>query len=133
MKATLYLDYRQGADFVVFYFNITIDKANNMIYYKLIRRLFMHTEHLKEKITITLSPHLLKAVDRWCRAVKLKSRSAAIERLVEQSVEEQERRRLEAETEAYYLSLSEKEKEEDKKWTRHSSQQAAQRFERDEA
>ena len=83
----------------------------------------------KEKVTLTLSPRFLKEVDRWSKEEKIKSRSAAIERLIEQWLLEKERKRLEAETEAYYLSLTPAEKEEDKEWVSLSSDQADHRFE----
>ena len=85
---------------------------------------------VKEKVTLTLNPRFLREVDRWSRAEKIKSRSAAIEKLIEQWLEERERKRLEAETESYYLSLSAAEKAEDKEWASLSTQQATQRFEK---
>lgn len=84
----------------------------------------------KEKITVTLNPRLIKEVDRWSKVTKIKSRSAAIEKLIEEWMAEREKRRLEEETEAYYLSLSKHEKAEDKNWSALSSDQAIRRFEK---
>jgi metal-responsive CopG/Arc/MetJ family transcriptional regulator len=36
----------------------------------------------KEKVTLTLNPRFLKEVDRWSKEEKIKSRSAAIEKLI---------------------------------------------------
>lgn len=90
-----------------------------------------HIKASKEKVTLTLSPRVLKAVDRWCREVRLRSRSAAIEHLLEQSIAEKERLRMESETEAYYLSLTSGEKSEDSEWAQISSSQAVRRFEKE--
>lgn len=84
----------------------------------------------KEKITVTLNPRLIKEVDRWSKEEKIGSRSAAIEKLIEAWIGEREKRSLERETEAYYLSLSQAEKEEDHEWTSLSSDQAIQRYEK---
>lgn len=86
---------------------------------------------VKEKVTITLRPKVLRAVDRWCRAARLRSRSAAIEDLLEQSIVEKERQRLEAEMEAYYRSLTPSEKGEDLDWVQISSSEAIRRFEKE--
>lgn len=82
----------------------------------------------KEKVTVTLSPKVLRAVDHWCKEMRIKSRSAALEHLVEKSIQEEERRHLEAATEAYYRSLSSDEREEDKSWAKSSSDQAIRRL-----
>ncbi len=90
-----------------------------------------HEKHFnKEKVTLTLSPRFLKEVDRWSKEEKIKSRSAAIEKLIEQWILERGRKRLEAETEAYYLSLTSAEKSEDKEWASLSSNQAIHRSEK---
>jgi metal-responsive CopG/Arc/MetJ family transcriptional regulator len=86
-----------------------------------------HDKITKEKVTVTLSPKVLRAVDRWCKEMRIKSRSAALEQLVEKSIQEEERRHLEAATEAYYRSLSSGEREEDKSWAKSSSDQAMRR------
>jgi metal-responsive CopG/Arc/MetJ family transcriptional regulator len=85
---------------------------------------------VKEKVTITLKPHLIKEVDRWSKKEKIGSRSAAIERLIEQWIAAGMKSRLDAETEAYYLSLSENEKKEDKEWVSFSSNQALHQFQK---
>lgn len=83
---------------------------------------------IKEKVTLTLNPRLLKEVDRWSKQIKMKSRSAAIAKLIEQWILEKNKKCLEAQTEAYYLSLSEAEKKEDKDWTEFSSHQTLRRL-----
>ena len=85
----------------------------------------------KEKVTVTLNPRLIRAIDRWCRKAHLRSRSAAIEHLVERSIDEDEKSGLESATEAYYLSLSSEERREDRSWTKLSSNQALRRSEKD--
>ena len=86
----------------------------------------------KEKVTVTLSPRVLREVDRWCKGVRFRSRSAAIEHLVEQSIRADEDRRLEAATEAYYRSLTPVERQEDRNWVKSSSRQAIRRFSKKE-
>ncbi len=81
----------------------------------------------KEKVTLTLSPYFLKEVDRWSEEEKIKSRSAAIERLIEEWLIERKKKSLEAETEAYYLSMSQTEREEDQAWVKLSTSQALKR------
>lgn len=85
---------------------------------------------VKEKITVTLNPRLIKEVDRWSKAEKIRSRSSALERLIEEWLEERERTRLEKETEAYYLSLTPAEQTETKEWAAFSSDQSIVRFEK---
>ena len=82
----------------------------------------------KEKITVTLSPRIIQKLDQWCEGMRMKSRSAAIEKVMEAWIELDERQRLEKETEAYYLSMSDQEKKEDKAWAKLSSLQAIYRF-----
>lgn len=82
----------------------------------------------KEKVTITLNPLLLKEVDLWSKEEKISSRSAALEKLIEEWILERQKKQVEQDTEAYYLSLSETEKEEDKNWAKLSSKQITQRY-----
>lgn len=82
----------------------------------------------KEKVTLTLNPTLLKEVDRWSKEEKIKSRSAAIEKLIIQWKLAREKKRLEKETEAYYLSLTKAEKEENKEWVEFTGRQAMGRW-----
>ncbi len=87
---------------------------------------------VKEKVTVTLSPQVIRKIDRWCEEMKVNSRSAAVEHFLQISISSDEERRLEAATEAYYRSLSDKEKKEDRDWARPSSRQAVHRLILDE-
>lgn len=86
---------------------------------------------VKEKVTVTLSPQVIRRIDRWCDEMKVNSRSAAIEHFLQKSMLSDEERRLEAATEAYYRSLSDQETQEDRKWAKQSSRLAVPRYERE--
>jgi metal-responsive CopG/Arc/MetJ family transcriptional regulator len=88
------------------------------------------SKELKEKITISIHPQLLEALDHCGKEKNLRSRSAIVEHFLLKSIANENKQRLEAETEAYYQSLTEKEKKEDRSWAKTYSHQAVDRFER---
>ncbi|MBI2336947.1 MAG: ribbon-helix-helix protein, CopG family [Deltaproteobacteria bacterium] len=82
----------------------------------------------KEKVTLTLDSAVLNKIDRWSKKLDTRSRSAAIEQLLIESLADREKRLLEEETKNYYLTCSEEEKSEAKNWAKLSSQQVSKRF-----
>lgn len=86
---------------------------------------------VKGKVTVSLSPQLIQRIDRWCEERKVDSRSAAIEHFLQKSILDEDERRLQNATEAYYLSLTDQEKKEDRSWARQSSRQAVLRTEKE--
>jgi metal-responsive CopG/Arc/MetJ family transcriptional regulator len=78
----------------------------------------------KTKVTLSLDPVLVAAVDERVRQSRHLSRSGVIEGLLRQWYEAEKQRELERQTEAYYLSLTEEEREEDRIWAEFASSQA---------
>ena len=72
---------------------------------------------IKEKVTVSIDPQLVNAVDREVRTHHASSRSAVVEEALRLWQIEQQRHAIEQGTEAYYHSRSEKEQQEDRAWT----------------
>jgi Arc/MetJ-type ribon-helix-helix transcriptional regulator len=79
---------------------------------------------VKKKVTVSLDPELVHAVDLEVRAHHVGSRSAVVEEALRLWQVEQRRRAIEQGTEAYYHSRSQKEQQEDRAWTRLASRHA---------
>ena len=72
----------------------------------------------KVKITTTIDPDIVRAIDSYLEKNKTRSRSKFIEDILRSWYMEQKRNEVEKKVEEYYLSLSKEEKEEDRGWTR---------------
>jgi len=72
---------------------------------------------VKVKVTASLDPGLVKAIDGYLKESKIRSRSQLIEDVIRSWLMEQKKRKLESEIEQYYLSLSDGERREDQEWT----------------
>lgn len=72
---------------------------------------------VKVKVTASLDPDLVKAIDGYLKESKARSRSQLIEDVLRSWLMEQKKRKLEYEIEQYYLSLSDGERKEDQEWT----------------
>ena len=79
---------------------------------------------VKEKVTVSLDPELVSAVDQEVRAHHVASRSAVVEEALRLWQVEQQRHAIEQGTEAYYRSRSQKEQQEDQAWTRLATRHA---------
>ncbi len=79
---------------------------------------------VKEKITVSIAPELVDAVDQEIRAQQAGSRSAVFEAALQLWRTEQHRRAIEQATAAYYRSRSVKEQWEDRQWTQSTSRYA---------
>ena len=79
---------------------------------------------VKEKVTVSIDPDLVHAVDQEVRAHHVGSRSAVVEEALRLWQVEQQRRAIEQGTEAYYRSRSQKEQREDRTWTRLATRHA---------
>ena len=71
----------------------------------------------KVKVTASLAPDLVKAIDGYLKESKARSRSQLIEDVIRSWLMAQKKRKLECEIEQYYLSLSDRERKEDQEWT----------------
>jgi metal-responsive CopG/Arc/MetJ family transcriptional regulator len=72
----------------------------------------------KAKITITLSPDLVRQLDELLDSPEASSRSQLVEEAVRQWLRDQTQKELERQTEEYYHSLSEAERKEDRQWSK---------------
>ena len=72
---------------------------------------------VKVKVTASLDPDLVKAIDGYLKESKARSRSQLIEDVLRSWHMEQKKRKLEGEIEQYYLSQSDGERKEDQEWT----------------
>ena len=70
----------------------------------------------KAKITLTLSPELLRQVDALLRTEGNGSRSQVVETALRHWLQERAHLELERQTEAYYWSLSKGGQKEDRQW-----------------
>ena len=77
----------------------------------------------KEKITVSLDPILIHAVDAAIKAKHGGSRSAVVEKALRLWQLEQRRKSIEKQTEEYYQSRSKAEVKEDLEWGRLAAQQ----------
>jgi len=73
---------------------------------------------VKEKVTVSIAPELVEAVDQEVRVHHATSRSAVMEEALRLWRLEHRRRAIEHGVEAYYRSRSRKEQREDRAWTR---------------
>ena len=78
----------------------------------------------KEKVTVSIDPDLVNAVDQEVRAHHADSRSAVVEEALRLWHIEQQRQTIEQGTAAYYRSRSQKEQREDQAWTRLATRHA---------
>lgn len=78
----------------------------------------------KAKITVTLSPELVRQIDALIDTPKAGSRSRLVEEAVRRWLYDEAQRELERQTEEYYLSLSKAERKEDKQWSRIAARSA---------
>jgi len=72
----------------------------------------------KVKVTATIDPDVISAIDTYLRKTKNRSRSKLIEDILRSWYKEQKRSEIEKKMEEYYLSISEDEKKEGKEWTK---------------
>ena len=77
----------------------------------------------KVKISVSIDPSLLGAVDRYAARVGV-TRSAAMERWLSQISRQENLNRLEEETAVYYDSLTAPERQDDEDWASASSSKA---------
>jgi metal-responsive CopG/Arc/MetJ family transcriptional regulator len=78
----------------------------------------------KVKISISIDPFLLGAVDRYAARAGV-TRSAALERWLAQVSHKEKLSRLEEETAAYYDALTETERQDDATWAAAASKSGA--------
>jgi len=83
---------------------------------------------VKEKVTVSIDPELVNAVDQEVRIHHAGSRSAVVEEALRLWQIEQQRHAIEEGTEVYYRSRSEKEQREDQGWTRLASRHVKRRW-----
>ena len=79
---------------------------------------------VKEKVTVSIDPELVNAVDQEVRVHHADSRSAVVEEALRLWQVEQRRHAIEQGVEHYYRSRSQKEQREDQAWTRLASRHA---------
>jgi metal-responsive CopG/Arc/MetJ family transcriptional regulator len=87
----------------------------------------MHTVEArtqKAKITVTLSPELVRQLDAFVDSPEAGSRSQLVEKAIRQWLQIEAQRELESQTEEYYRTLSEDECREDKEWTKVAARSA---------
>jgi metal-responsive CopG/Arc/MetJ family transcriptional regulator len=78
----------------------------------------------KTKITVTLSPDVVRQLDALVETPEARSRSQIVEEALRQWLEKNFQRKLEQQTEEYYRSLSPAEQEEDREWSTIASEAA---------
>lgn len=83
----------------------------------------------KSKITVTLSPDLLRQLDGLLKTPEAGSRSRLVEEALRHWLREHAQKVLELQTEEYYRSLSEAERKEDRQWTKIAARSARRRWE----
>ena len=88
-------------------------------------------ETTRVKLSITLAPETVRAIDRACRSRRGASRSAVIEEWLRRGARQLDEERLRTETIAYYEGLSEAERRDDSALARAASR-AARRLRFDE-
>lgn len=87
------------------------------------------TSARKVKVSVSIDPSVLGAVDRYAARTGV-TRSAAVERWLAQVSHRENLTRLEEETAAYYETLSEAERQDDVDWAA-SASSAARRLDTD--
>jgi metal-responsive CopG/Arc/MetJ family transcriptional regulator len=78
----------------------------------------------KTKITITLSPDLVRQLDALLDSPEAGSRSRLVEEAIHRWLRYRAHKELERQTEEYYLSLSRAERKEDKQWSKIAARSA---------
>jgi metal-responsive CopG/Arc/MetJ family transcriptional regulator len=78
----------------------------------------------KTKITVTLSPDLVRQLDALVDSPEAGSRSRLVEEAVRRWLRERAKKELERQTEEYYHSLSRAERKEDKEWSKIAARSA---------
>ena len=78
----------------------------------------------KAKITITLSPDLVRQLDKLLDSPESGSRSQLVEEAVRHWLRDEAHRELERQTEEYYQTLSEPDRKEDKEWSKIAARSA---------
>ena len=78
----------------------------------------------KTKITVTLSPGLVRQLDAFVDSPEAGSRSRLVEKAIRKWLQIEAERELERQTEEYYRTLSEDERREDKEWTKVAARSA---------
>lgn len=84
----------------------------------------------KSKITVTLSPDLVRELDAALSSSDAGSRSRLVEHALRRWLDDHARRMLERETELYYRSLSKEERKENKQWSRITTHSAGRLWDR---
>jgi len=84
---------------------------------------------LKTKITITLSPDVVRRIDAFLAEPVARSRSQLVEEALREWLERQTQSEIERQTEAYYRSLSPDDQEEDQQWSAFASEAAKRLWE----
>lgn len=82
------------------------------------------TRSSKAKITITLSPDLVRQLDALLSPPEARSRSQVVEEALRRWLQEYTEKKLERQVEQYYRSLSKAERQEDKQWTKIAAKSA---------
>ena len=78
----------------------------------------------KSKITVTLSPDLVRQLDACLRSPEAGSRSRLVEEALRRWLRDYAQQEVEHQTEAYYRSLSKAERREDQEWTKIAARSA---------
>ena len=78
----------------------------------------------KSKITVTLSPDVVRQLDALLDSPENRSRSRLVEEALRRMLEEQTQKEIDRQVEDYYRSLSKAERKEDKAWSKTSARSA---------
>ena len=78
----------------------------------------------KTKITVTVSPDLVRQLDALLDSPGAGSRSRLVEEAIARWLRDRAQKELECQTEEYYLSLSKAERKEDMQWSRVTARSA---------
>ncbi|MBI4537390.1 MAG: ribbon-helix-helix protein, CopG family [candidate division NC10 bacterium] len=81
----------------------------------------------KVRVTMTIEPKTVVALDQAVEAHGFPSRSRALEAALNYWLAQQKQQQIEREVQAYYRSLTVQEKREDKEWAEFASRQVARR------
>lgn len=80
----------------------------------------------KTKITVTLSPDVVRQLDVLLSSSGAGSRSRLVEEALQRWLHDQAQKELERQTEQYYHSLSKTERKENRQWSKISARSARQ-------
>lgn len=84
---------------------------------------------IKSKITVTLSPDLVRQLDAFLHSPEAGSRSQLVEEALNLWLRDHAQQELERQMEAYYRSLSKAERKEDRQWTKIAARSAKRHWE----